>query len=119
MENYNDIKYDPILEVIPRYFCLTGDTEVIDKLIATMWADKGSANEMPSFSIGDCFICKPDMVAERLNSVSDSEEKKLILNHIEWGLMNHYEVDEDGNSDDQEFERLIEWVNKERRRLSP
>lgn len=118
LENYSDTKYDPILQVIPEYFCSTNDIKIIDKFFATLWADQGSANEMPSFSIGDCFICNPDLVIERLGKVTDKEQKKLILNHIEWGLMNHFDVDEVGNSDDKEFNDLIERVNKERKKAS-
>ncbi|SFS81399.1 hypothetical protein SAMN04488006_0177 [Lutibacter maritimus] len=119
LESYNDTKYDPILQVIPEYFCSTSDIEIIDKFFATMWADKGSANEMPSFSIGDCFICNPDLVLERLNKIIDKEQKELILDHIEWGLMNHFEVDEDGNSDSKEYNELIERIKKERKKASP
>jgi predicted transposase YbfD/YdcC len=119
LEYYNDTKYDPILQVIPEYFCSTNDAEIIDKFFATMWSDKGSANEMPSFSIGDCFICNPDLVTERLHKINDNEQKILILNHIEWGLMNHFNVDEDGNSDDKEYNELIERLNKERKKASP
>jgi uncharacterized protein YgiM (DUF1202 family) len=117
--HYSDTKYDPILQVIPKYFCSTNDIKIIDKFFATMWADQGSANEMPSFSIGDCFICNPDLVIERLDKVTDKEQKKLILDHIEWGLMNHFDIDDDGNSTDKEFNDLIEKVNKERKKASP
>lgn len=119
LEHYSDTKYNPILQVIPEYFCTTNDIKIIDKFFATMWADQGSANEMPSFSIGDCFICNPDLVIERLDKVTDKEQKKLILDHIEWGLLNHFDVDKDGNSDDKEFNDLIERVNKERKKASP
>lgn len=119
LEYYNDTKYDPILQVIPKYFCSINDIEIIDKFFATMWADQGSANEMPSFSIGDCFICNPDLVMKRLEKITDNEQKTLILNHIEWGLLNHFDVDEDGSSDNKEFNVLIERVNKERKKASP
>ena len=119
LENYSETKYDPLLQVIPSYFCSANDIEIIDKFFATMWADQGSANEMPSFVIGDCFICNSDLMIDRLDQITDKEQKKLILNHIEWGLMNHYDVDEEGNSDDKEFNDLIEKVNKERKKASP
>ncbi len=112
LENYNDTKYDPILQIIPNYFCSTNDPEIIDKFFATMLADKGSANEMPSFSIGDCFICNPDLIIERLDKITEKKQKKIILDNIEWGLMNHFEVDEDGNSDNKEYNELIERIKK-------
>ncbi|PCJ64897.1 MAG: hypothetical protein COA58_11530 [Bacteroidetes bacterium] len=112
LEHYNDTKYNPILEIIPHYFCSTDDTEIIDQFFATMWADKGSASEMPSFYIGDCFICKPDLIIEQLDKIRDKEQKNIILDHIEWGLMNHFEVDEDGNSNNKEYNKLIERIKK-------
>jgi hypothetical protein len=112
LEHYSETKYDPILQIIPEYFCSTNDDEIINKFFATMWADKGSANEMPSFSIGDCFICNPDLVIERINIITDNEQKKLIIGHIEWGLMNQFDVDEDGNSEDKKYNELIEKLKK-------
>jgi hypothetical protein len=112
LENYSETKYDPILQVIPKYFCSTNDAEIIDKFFATMWSDRGSANEMPSFSIGDCFICNAELVIERLDKITDNEQKKLIIGHIEWGLMNQFNVDEEGNSEDKKYNKLIEKLKK-------
>ena len=112
LESYSETKYDPILQVIPKYFCSTNDIKIIDKFFATMWAEKGSANEMPSFSIGDCFICNPDLIIERINKITNKEQKKLIIGHIEWGLMNKFDVDEDGNSEDKKYNELIEKLKK-------
>lgn len=112
LENYSETKYDPILQVIPKYFCSTNDAEIIDKFFATMWSDKGSANEMPSFSIGGCFICNPDLIIKRINKITDSEQKKLIRGHIEWGLINQFDVDIDGNSEDKKYNELIEKLKK-------
>lgn len=112
LEHYSDTKYDPILQVIPEYFCSTSDIETIDKFFATMWADKGSANEMPSFSIGDCFICNPDLIIKQLNKITNKEQIKLIIGHIEWGLMNQFDVDEEGKSDDKKYNELIQKLKK-------
>ena len=114
LEHYNDTKYDPLLQVIPSYFCLTSDAEIINKFFATMWADKGSANEMPSLSIGECYICNSDIVIERLEIIENKEKKVLILNNIEWGLMNYFNVDEDGNSTNKEYKVLMGRLEKSR-----
>ena len=107
VESYGDIKYDPILQVIPEYFCSTNDVEIIDKFFATMWANRVSANEMSSFSIGDCFICNTELVIERLEKITDNKQKKLIIVHIKWGLMNKFNVYEEGNSEDKKYNELI------------
>jgi len=117
-EFYSDTKYDPILDILPNYFCSTNDIEVLQLFFATMWADKGSANEMPSFSIGDCFICNPDLVIEQLAKIKNSEQKKSIFDHIEWGLINHFGVAEDTKSDNKEFNKLKALLDNERKKAS-
>jgi hypothetical protein len=119
LEYYSDTKYDPILNILPKYFCSTSDVEVLQLFFATIWADKGSANEMPSFSIGDCFICNPDMVIEQLTKIKNIEQKKSIFDHIEWGLLNHFDVDENGKSDNKEFNKLKTRLDNERKKASP
>ncbi len=119
LEFHNDVKYDPILTILPKYFCTTKDTEVLFLFFATMWADKGSANEMPSFSIGKCFMCKPDLVIEQLTKIKNVEQKKSIFEHIEWGLLNNFNVDNNGNSDNKEFNKLKALLDHERNKSTP
>ena len=119
LELYSNTKYDPTLNILSKYFCLTNDTEVIQLFFATMWADRGSANEMPSSSIGDCFICKPDSVIEQLKKIKNIEQKQAIIDQIEWGLLNHFEVDENGKSDNKEFNVLKGRLDNERKKASP
>ena len=118
LEFHSDTKYDAILSILPKYFCSTNDIEVLQLFFATMWADKGSANEMPSFSIGDCFICNPDLVIERLSKIKNIELEKAIYDNIEWGLLNHFEVDENGKSDNKEFNNLKARLDNERKKAS-
>ena len=106
IELYTDIKYSPILEILPKYFCATSDTTIIELFFSTMWADKGSANEIPSVSIGQCFVCKPDLIIRELTKLTNKEEKTFIIDDIEWGLLNYFEVGEDGKSNNQEFKKL-------------
>ncbi|MBS1681187.1 MAG: hypothetical protein JST48_05700 [Bacteroidetes bacterium] len=119
LEFHSDTKYDPILVILPKYFCSTSDTNVLQLFFSTMWADKGSANEMPSFSIGDCFICNPDLVIEQLAKIKRSEQKKSIFDHIEWGLVNHFGVEEGSKSDNKEFSKLKTRLDSERKKASP
>jgi hypothetical protein len=119
LESHNDIRYDPILSVLAIYFCATADLETLKLFISTMWADKGSANEMPSFAIGDCYICKPDIVIEQTAKLKDKEQRELVFDHIEWGLLNHFGVEEDGKSTDETFNKLKLRLDKERKKASP
>jgi hypothetical protein len=84
-----------------------------------MWADKGSANEMPSYSIGKCFICNPDLVVEQLAKIKNTEQRKSTFDQIEWGLLNNFNVDENGKSDNREFTKLKARIDDERKKASP
>lgn len=119
LEFHSDTKYDPVLTILPKYFCSTSDVEIIQLFFAILWADKGTANEMPSFSIGKCFICKSDLVIEQLTKIKDIEQKKSIFDHIEWGLLNNFDVDENGKSENKEFNKLKTLLENEKRKTSP
>ncbi|MET4084228.1 hypothetical protein ABIB40_004202 [Pedobacter sp. UYP30] len=119
LELYSDIKYSPILEILLKYFCSTNDTDIIQFLFNTMWADKGSANEIPSLSIGSCFTCKPEIVIQELRKLKSKEEKKLIFDNIEFGLQNNFNVEEDEKSNNKEFNKLKLRLDNERKQASP
>jgi len=119
LESYNDTKYDPILDILSKYICKTSDSNILQLFFATLLADKGSANELPSFSIGDCFICNPNFVIQQLAKINDKEEKMLICDHIEWGLINQFNIEEDKKSDNPEFNRLKKLLDKEKKKASP
>ncbi len=116
LELYSDIKYSPILEVLPKYFCATSDSTIIELFFSTMLADKGSANEIPSFTIGECFICNPDLVLRKLDKLTNKKEKKFIIDNIEWGLLNYFEVGEDGKSNNSQFKQLKLRLDKQKPR---
>src|SRR5258705_1459374 len=53
----NDTKYDPILSILPKYICQSKDTSTLQLFFSLLWEDRGSANESPSYSLGDSYIC--------------------------------------------------------------
>jgi len=115
-ELHNDLKYSPILGILPKYFCATSDTTIIELFFSTIWADKGSADETPSFTIGKCFICNPDLIIRELTKLKSKEEKQVILDQIEWGLLNYYGVDKNGKQDNKEFKNLKLKLDKQKPR---
>jgi len=90
MENYAELKYDPILDFLPTYFCQTKDTDILQLFYITMLANSGSANESPSFTIGKCYACEPDLVLNQIQYLESTEGKEFIFNKIEWGLENNF-----------------------------
>jgi hypothetical protein len=119
LETHGENRYSPVLDILPKYFCETKDTALLQLFFATMWADKGSADEMPSLAIGDCFICQTDIVARQVGMIKNKEQCLSIYSNIEWGLLNHYDVDEDGKSKDKDFNKLKKRLDNERKRASP
>ncbi len=94
---------------MPTYFCRTSDVEVLKEFFLTMWADKGSADEMVSFAIGDCFICNFELVGKEISKLNNLEHQTLLYEKIEWVLINLFEAD---NKKFMELKLLIEKARK-------
>jgi len=89
LEEHSDIKYSPVLGILPDYFCATKDIIVLKALFNTMLADHGSASEMPSYAVGWSFICQTELVSKALQALPQLQQKKLILDQIEFGVLNN------------------------------
>ncbi len=76
-------------------------------------------NEMPSLVIGECYICKPNLVLTQVNNLKSAEQRKLIYDDIEWGLINYYGADENEKSDNKDFNRLKKLLETERKKACP
>jgi len=106
LQNYSETAYSPILQLLPKAFCSTKDKSIISNFLDTIWSDKGSANEEPSFAIGECFACDTKALAEQIKQLKNKEQKELIINDIEWGLLNKFSIDENKQSTDPKFLEL-------------
>lgn len=116
---YSDTKLEPILEILPRYICSTQDTKILQLFFASYWADKGSLNEMPSLTMASFFICNPDLVIKQLNKINSIEQKKSILNHIYWGLINYYGIEENGKTNNKEYNKHSARLDTEIKKINP
>ncbi len=114
--DFNERKYELIIEFLPKYFCATNDTEIIGLFFANMWANKGSASETPAFSIGESYICNPNLIIEQVLKIDNKEQKLLICENIEWGILNHFKVGEEGKSDNKEFNKLMNLLEDARKK---
>ncbi len=61
----------------------------------------------------------PDIVSEQLSKIKNTEQKELLLDDIEWGLLNHFEVEEGAKSDNKEFNKLKARLDRERTKACP
>jgi hypothetical protein len=119
LEEYGELKYSSIIEILPGYYCETKDSTILQLFISAILADAGSANETPSFVIGECYICKPSLVLTQIKNLKTAEQRKLIFDDIEWGLINYYGADENGISDNKDFNRLKKLLETERKKACP
>ncbi len=91
--NITDKKFNPILSIFPKYICQTKDTATLQLLFSVLWEDRGSANEMPSSSLGESYVCSSDFFLNQISSLKSIALKDLICGHIEWWLCGYFEVD--------------------------
>jgi len=106
LELYSETAYSAILQILPKIFCSTRDKVIITSFFATIWSDKGSASEEPSFAIGECFACDTKLLSDQIRQLKNKEQKKLVTDDIEWGLLNKFSVDEDKEPSDPNFLKL-------------
>ncbi len=106
LEYYSETAYSSILQLLPNLFCITKDNTLISNFIKTIWSDKGSANEIPSFAIGECFACDAKVLTDQIRQLKNREQRDLIVSDIEWGLLNKFSVDESKESTDPTFLKL-------------
>ncbi len=119
LEEHGELKYSSIIEILPGYYCETKDSAILELFISTIIADAGSANEMPSLVIGECYICKPNLVLTQVNNLKSAEQRKLIYDDIEWGLINYYGANENEKSENKDFNRLKKLLETERKKACP
>lgn len=88
IEAFGDNQYSAALSILSNYFCQTQDDELLLLFFETLLYSTASCSEEPSYSIGECYICQPEMVLSRLCQYGGEKEKEVIFNNIDFGLLN-------------------------------
>jgi hypothetical protein len=111
-----DTRFNPMLVYIEPYYCRTKDTEVLNKLFAFLFENKGAAKEQPALCLAGCFICTPERIQNLLNSLNNAELVDYIKELIALGLAGHYNVDPDAkkqtNKEYIRFRDLLKYNKK-------
>lgn len=102
-EFHSDFKYEPMLNVLPKYFCETKDEQILQLFFEVIWVNKGSASEIPAFALGDCFACEPGIMTRLIAAIENKELKELIIDDIDWGLLNLFSINEDETPKDKKY----------------
>lgn len=106
---YSDRYYSPILEILPSYLLLSNDTNVLQLFYATIWEDKGSANETPAIIVATCYMNQPDFIIDQTLLLDNKELRSMILNDIEHGLDIH--SDHYNELELKKANRLVDQLN--------
>jgi hypothetical protein len=85
-DKYED-DYSHILKFLPEIFCNNNDTLLLDQFINVMVVNKMSANEVPSWTLGYCYLCNPDLVIKRIKRFK-GENRSCLINDLEFGFEN-------------------------------
>ncbi len=102
--NDHEDEYLAALRLFARYFCASGRTRLLEQLILTMWADRGSASESPSYQLSLCFRCHPEVVRDVIARF-DEEVGDAAIGAIAFGLAN--QLDERDPIQKAELDRLM------------
>ena len=84
--SYSDNIYSSVLEILPIYIKQTKDTKTLQLFLETMWINSGSANEIPAFTIGECYVDQPDFIIQQIQLLEDKEQRSMIYDDIEHGI---------------------------------
>jgi hypothetical protein len=88
LDDFRENKYYPTLEKISEYINIHKDTSVLNAMLRSLWIDRGSASETPSFVIGDLFVKQTELVIGQIIKTNNSEQIKFYYDEIDWGLKN-------------------------------
>ena len=117
LEKYSETKYDPILGILPKHFCLTKDVSLLRSFLETKLADGGSADETPSDAIGECYICEPAIVLEQILQIKSKEQRSSLYDSIAFGLMNSYHrISGKDYATNGEYKKLKKRLDDEKKR---
>lgn len=80
-ENFEETVYTPLLPFLSKLFCINKDIDLLDKYLKIMIVNKMSANEMPAWSLGDCYLCHADIVIDQIKKYNGKDIEYL------WSLL--------------------------------
>ena len=83
--DFVDTKLNPAILNVEKLTCEKNDTELFDCFLEMILKTKGSADEKPSDILGGIFICRPELVENRL---TEKYKDEFLINILEFGFEN-------------------------------
>ena len=93
-EDFEETHYSPLLPFLSQLFCKNRDVDLLDRYLRIMIINQMSANEMPAWTLGDCYLCYPDLVIKQIKSFKH-EDKEYLWEMLVFGFENVTEQNED------------------------
>ena len=82
MNVFHDYQFDAVLGLFDTYMCQFKDRELLEEYLKLLEIETGSADEMPSYSLGTIFQCHPEWMFESMKNYLN------LMNLLEWGIVN-------------------------------
>jgi hypothetical protein len=86
-EDFEETIYTPLLPFLSGLFCKNKDTDLLDKYLKIMIINQMSANESPAWTLGDCYLCQPDLVIKRIDNYS-GKDRGFLRSMLIFGFEN-------------------------------
>jgi len=87
VEAYAEDVYNRILKDAKSIICNNGDGQLLSEYFQVIIKTRNSADEYPTFILGDIFICQSKLFIAEFKELSN-EEKMIIYDTVEWGFKN-------------------------------
>lgn len=86
-ETYAENRFNPILKDAAKLICDENDVQLINEYLKVLINTTNSADEYPSFVLGQIFICDPELFTAQYEKLR-TDEKDIIYDTLEWGFKN-------------------------------
>jgi hypothetical protein len=118
LDDFRENRYYPTLEKISEYVNIHKDTSVLNVMLRSLWVDRGSASEMPSFVISDLFVKQTELVIGQIIKTNNSEQIKFYYDEIDWGLKNLF-TKSDGLTYKNEYYSFKKHLDRILKKINP
>jgi hypothetical protein len=87
LENYEEKITNRIYNLVSEQFCKYSDSQLLDIFMKAIIENRNSANESPAWTMGECYICNPDIVIRQISKFPQ-EETKILIEYLDFGFAN-------------------------------
>lgn len=79
---FHDSQFNGSLNSFTNYLCELKDEELANQFLELLEEEIGSADENPTFALGQLFVCEPDWTFNQIVN------HMTLMDNLEWGLLN-------------------------------